>query len=123
MRKFYALHFAVALAFATASTGAFAHALLDHASPGVGSTVSGSPREIALSFTQNLVAGFSGAKLVAAGGGAVPLGKAVVAPGEPQTMHLSVGRALKPGGYTVEWHAVSVDTHRTSGAYRFTVAP
>ena len=69
------------------------------------------------------MAGFSGAKLVAAGGGAVPLGKAVVAPGDPQTMHLSVGRALKPGGYTVEWHAVSVDTHRTSGAYRFTVAP
>jgi hypothetical protein len=112
----------LALAAAGVSTGAFAHAVLDHASPGVGARVSASPGEIAISFSQQIVAGFSGATLTAADGGAVPLGKAVVT-GDPQTIHMSLGRALKPGTYVVEWHAVSVDSHRTSGSYRFTVAP
>jgi methionine-rich copper-binding protein CopC len=30
---------------------------------------------------------------------------------------------LQPGTYTVKWVAVSVDTHRTEGSFRFTVAP
>jgi len=30
---------------------------------------------------------------------------------------------LKPGTYLVSWHVVSVDTHRTSGTYKFTVTP
>ena len=38
--------------------------------------------------------------------------------------HLAVGVGpLPPGAYTVEWHAVSVDTHRTEGRFGFTVGP
>jgi methionine-rich copper-binding protein CopC len=33
-----------------------------------------------------------------------------------------VGHALKPGSYTVTWHVLSVDTHRTEGSYSFTVS-
>ena len=41
------------------SVAAHAHAFLDHASPLVGSTVASAPREISLTFTQNLEAAFS----------------------------------------------------------------
>jgi methionine-rich copper-binding protein CopC len=32
-------------------------------------------------------------------------------------------KALRPGTYRVSWHAVSIDTHRTEGAFTFTVKP
>ena len=101
---------------------AWAHAFLDHATPGVGSTIQGSPSQLSLSFTQNIVASFSGVTVTTAEGGAVPTGKAVVDPSDPATLHVSIGK-LKPGTYVVNWHVVSVDTHHTSGAYKFTVSP
>lgn len=120
--------FLIAVASVAAATMAFvapatAHAFLDHASPSVGSTVQGSPGEIALTFSEKIVAGFSGASLTTAEGAAIPTGKAVVEPSSPETLHVSVGQKLKPGNYVVNWHAVSVDTHRTSGTFKFTVAP
>jgi copper resistance protein C len=102
---------------------ALAHAMLDHAAPGVGSTVPAAPGEIALSFSERVVAGFSGASLATAEGAAIPTGKAVVDASSPETLHVPIGQKLKPGTYVVTWHAVSVDTHRSSGTYRFTVAP
>ncbi len=77
---------------------------------------------MSLSFTQNIVASFSGVTVTTAEGGAVPTGKAVVDPSDPATLHVSIGK-LKPGTYVVNWHVVSVDTHHTSGAYKFTVSP
>jgi methionine-rich copper-binding protein CopC len=42
--------------------------------------------------------------------------------GDPH--RLAVGLApLQPGQYTVNWHATSVDTHKTEGSYNFTIAP
>jgi methionine-rich copper-binding protein CopC len=32
-------------------------------------------------------------------------------------------RPLRPGRYRVAWHAVSVDDHRTQGAYSFVIKP
>ncbi len=113
----------VAFACAFVATAAFAHAFLDHAVPGVGATVSASPSELELSFTQNIVPAFSGVEIAAAGGGAVPTSKPAVDSGSPNVIHVRLGHALKPGVYIVSWHVVSVDTHRTSGSYKFTVAP
>ena len=104
-----------------AATGAYAHALLDHAVPGVGATAPTSPRELEISFTQDIVAAFSGATLATADGAAVATGKAAVNPAN--TLRVPIGHALKPGTYVVRWHVVSVDTHHTSGSYKFTVAP
>jgi methionine-rich copper-binding protein CopC len=110
-----------ALACALASSPAFAHAFLDKAIPAVGSTVNGSPSELQLSFTENVVPAFSGVRVTAEGGGAVPAGKPTLGPAN--TLHVRLGHALKPGVYEVSWHVISVDTHHTSGTYRFTVAP
>jgi methionine-rich copper-binding protein CopC len=43
-------------------------------------------------------------------------------PGDAERLEVPL-RKLGPGTYTVHWRAVSVDTHRTQGTYRFTVAP
>jgi methionine-rich copper-binding protein CopC len=102
---------------------AWAHAMLDHAVPAVGGTVQGAPGELQIAFTQNIVASFSGAELKTAEGAAIPTGKAAVDPANPKVMRVPVGQKLKPGLYVVTWHVVSVDSQRSSGSYKFTVAP
>jgi copper resistance protein C len=121
MQKFLKLLVAATFACACAATVAYAHAFLDKAVPAVGGTVTGSPSELTLSFTQDIVIAFSGVSVAGPGGEAVPVGKPSLA--APNTMHVHLSRPLKPGTYLVSWHVVSVDTHPTSGTYRFTVAP
>jgi copper resistance protein C len=116
-------HFLTTLACVFAATAAFAHAFLDHAVPGVGATVTASPSELQLSFTQDIVPAFSGVQLATAEGGAIATGKAAIDPGSANTLHVRLAHPLKPGVYTVHWHVVSVDTHPSSGTYKFTVAP
>jgi methionine-rich copper-binding protein CopC len=75
---------------------AFAHALLRSAEPAVGATVKTAPQNLDQGRVQ----------------GDPSDGKRLIVPLKP----------LKPGVYTVIWHAVSVDTHKTEGRFRFTVA-
>ncbi|WP_294541672.1 copper homeostasis periplasmic binding protein CopC [uncultured Rhodoblastus sp.] len=121
--KYFRTLVLAALACVFAAASASAHAFLDHAVPAVGATVSGSPGEIELVFTQDIVPAFSGAEILVAGGGAVPSAKAAASAGNPAALRLRLGQALKSGVYIVNWHVVSVDTHRSSGSYKFTVAP
>jgi methionine-rich copper-binding protein CopC len=113
----------VTIACVFAATAALAHAFLDHAVPGVGATVQGAPGEIILSFTEEIAPAFSGASVVSVEGVAVPTGKATVNAASRNILHIPIGQKLKPGVYVVNWHAVSVDTHRSTGSYKFTVAP
>ena len=119
--------FAAALAVTFASPGftasAWAHAFLDHAVPPVGSTSPSAPGELSLSFSEKIVPAFSGASLSSAAGASIPTGQAGIGPSDPATLHVALGRKLAPGTYVVHWHVVSVDTHRTSGSYKFTIAP
>ncbi len=101
-----------------APIAAHAHAFLDHATPGVGATVGTSPSDLELSFTQNVVVALSSVS-VAGADGAVPISKPTAA--IPDTLRVHLTRALPPGTYTVTWRVVSVDTHPTSGSFRFTV--
>lgn len=110
-------------ALAMAATAVFAHAQLMKASPPVGGAVKASPSEIRLKFTEGLEPRFSGIILSEEGGAAVPIGKANVEPGDASTFVAPIPQPLKPGAYTVTWHAVSVDTHKTQGSYQFTVQP
>ena len=108
------------LAFALmGAPSAFAHAMLESASPPVGGTVA-APSEIRITFSEGIEPKFSGVAL-SGPGGAVPTGKASVAPGDDKQLIVKVGKTLAPGTYTVKWHAVSVDTHHTQGDFDFTV--
>ena len=94
-----------------------AHAFLDHATPLVGSTVRTAPREVVLSFTQNLEAAFSSVQVTDANGARVDQGKAQI---NGSTMRVGL-KSLSPGTYKVHWHALSVDTHTTEGNFGFQV--
>jgi len=105
------------LAVLFGTTAAHAHAFLDHASPLVGSTVASAPREVSLTFTQNLESAFSSVQVTDANGGRVDQGKAQVS---GNTMRVGL-KSLSPGTYRVRWQALSVDTHKTEGNFTFTV--
>jgi methionine-rich copper-binding protein CopC len=94
-----------------------AHAMLDHATPLVGSTVPSAPHEVSLTFTQNLEAAFSTIEVTDGNGARVDQGKTQVS---GNTMRIGV-KALQPGSYKVHWHALSVDTHTTQGTFGFQV--
>jgi len=119
MRRSYSFIGAVCLASLLPGT-AFAHAFLDRAVPSVGTTVGTSPVELELTFTEDIVPAFSGVR-VTGPSGAVAIGAPVFGPAN--SLHVRLLHALKPGAYMVSWHVVSVDTHRTQGTYKFTVAP
>jgi methionine-rich copper-binding protein CopC len=100
---------------------AFGHAFLDHAAPPVGSTLSTAPDRVRLWFTQQLEPAFSGIEVDDANGARVDDGKVTLDPNDATS--LSVGlKPLGPGTYTVRWHVVSVDTHRTEGTLTFEIA-
>jgi methionine-rich copper-binding protein CopC len=99
------------------ATVAQAHAFLDHAEPRVGSTVQTAPRELSLSFTEELEPAFSTVEVRDANGARVDQGKARVS---ASVMRVGL-KPLPPGTYMVQWHALSVDTHKTEGSFSFHV--
>ena len=108
------------IAFAALGGEAFAHAMLKSARPGVGSTFATSPRTLELDFSEGVVPSFSGIVLHDQDGRVVRLGP--LAKGSSATTLVApIVGSLSDGTYTVTWHAVSVDTHRTQGSFRFTV--
>lgn len=114
--------FRLATAFALLAlspAAAHAHAVLDHASPSVGSTVS-APREVHLYFTQALEPRFSVAQLRSSSGAVIGTGH--VDQADPKQIVIPV-RGLAPGRYKVDWKVLSVDTHRTEGNFGFEVKP
>jgi methionine-rich copper-binding protein CopC len=98
------------------STTAFAHARLDHAEPPVGSTVAASPGAVVLYFTEKLEPKFSGGEVRNGAGARVDGGASV----SGNVMRISVG-GLSRGSYSVTWHVLSVDTHKTQGSFTFRV--
>jgi copper resistance protein C len=100
-----------------ATSGASAHAMLDHAEPRVGNKVATPPHEVTLWFTQNLEPAFSTITVTDSAGKRVDTGKTLVS-----GSRMSV--SLRPGGsgtYHVKWHVISVDTHATDGSFTFQV--
>jgi methionine-rich copper-binding protein CopC len=100
---------------------AHAHARLLSAAPAAGGETQGSPAELRLTFSEGVIAKLSGAMVKDAAGKSVDAGPASSAPGDRRKLIVPITAALHPGVYTVNWHAVSPDTHRTMGQYSFTV--
>jgi copper resistance protein C len=100
---------------------ALAHAHLDHAAPRVGSTVTPSPKEVVLWFTEKLEPAFSSIEVRNAQGELVSVGKATVI-GDRTQLRVPL-KTLPKGTYKVMWRVLSVDTHRTEGNFTFGVGP
>jgi methionine-rich copper-binding protein CopC len=75
-----------------------------------------------LTFTEDLVAKFSGLTVKDQAGHPVETASPSVDPNHKRQLVVPIPSALPPGTYDVDWHAVSVDTHRVSGHFSFKVA-
>jgi methionine-rich copper-binding protein CopC len=100
---------------------AHAHPTLETTDPGQRATVP-SPKEIRLTFTEDLIAKFSGLTVKDQGGQLVETASPIVDPNHRRQLIVPITKALPPGTYDVDWHAVSVDTHKVSGHFSFKVA-
>ena len=100
---------------------AYAHPALKAADPAQDATVS-SPKEIRLTFTEDLIAKFSGLTVKDQSGHLVETASPSVDPSHKSQLVVRISKPLAPGSYDVDWHAVSVDTHKVSGRFSFKVA-
>jgi methionine-rich copper-binding protein CopC len=101
---------------------ALAHAMLDHASPPVGSSTATAPASVALWFTEKLEPAFSTIEVRNTTGSVVSSGKAQVDRADRTQLRVSL-KPLAAGTYKVIWRVLSVDTHRTQGDFTFRVGP
>ena len=103
-----------------AGQAASAHAKLVGATPAMGTTTKIAPRTLDLMFSEQISGKLSGATVKGADGNVIPLTTATGKAGKD--LMVSLKAPLKPGIYTVDWHAVaSDDGHRTSGTYKFKI--
>ena len=106
---------------ATVGRMAWAHPVLEASDPGQGATVS-SPKEIRLTFTENLIAKFSGLTIKDQSGRPIGTASPSVDPNDKRQLIVPISTPLPPGAYDVDWHAVGADTHRVTGHFSFRVA-
>ena len=103
-------------------SAALAHPELQSADPAAGAPVATSPKQIRITFNENVIPQFSGVEVKDHAGKVITTGKATTDPANKKQLVVPVQEQLPPGDYKVEWHAVSDDTHRVKGSYSFSVA-
>lgn len=101
----------------------WAHAHLESAQPPVDSTVGQAPQRVQIHFTEKLEPKLASLSVKNAAGQRVDDGKPQVAATDARQLSVALTPALPPGTYAVDWAITSVDTHRTTGQYKFTVKP
>ena len=111
-----------ALAVGTLVTEAYAHPRLEASTPAADAKLNNAPKEIRMTFSEKLIERFTGLELKGGNGKTIPTGKLNLVDNNPKQMMVPIRPSLGKGTYTVAWHAVSADTHRVSGTFRFTVA-
>ena len=97
---------------------ASAHSELKTASPAAGSTVTGTPDEIVLTFTETLNPTKSSIILLDSAG--KELGRAGVDPADDTVMRLTPP-TLEPGAYEIDWTSVALDNDLLRNKVKFTV--
>lgn len=109
----------LALGLSLSATAALAHAHLTAEMPTAKSTVA-APTALMLTFSEDVNIKFTGVKITGPN-------KAEVKQGTPSlnadetVLTIPVDGTLAAGTYTVDWHALSNDGHKTHGTYTFTV--
>jgi copper transport protein len=96
---------------------AFAHATLEHTSPGFEQRLGSSPRNLTLRFDQYVKALPRSLQLYSSHGG-IPVADLR---SDGRDLEGTLPTRLRRGGYTVRWHALSGDGHVVSGVFTFGV--
>lgn len=116
-----ALRASVFVAGFLVSAAAFAHAHLQQQTPAADSTVAASPASLTLSFSEGIETAFSAVTLTGPQQNAIATGKLARSDSNKAQLIVPLTQSLSAGEYTVDWHVVSVDGHKTKGQYHFTV--
>ena len=108
------------------STAALAHAHLESQLPAADSEVT-SPKDLRLTFSEGVEEKFTKVAISLDGPGEsteiIQTQSVATDPADKKVLVVVPAMPLAPGKYKVEWHAVSVDTHKSEGIYRFKVTP
>jgi methionine-rich copper-binding protein CopC len=103
------------------ATGALAHAHLKNQTPAADSQAADAPRALTLTFSEGVEAKFSGLTLTGPEQAKIATGPASVDEKDNTQLVVPLEQPLASGNYTVDWHVVSVDGHKTKGQYHFSV--
>jgi methionine-rich copper-binding protein CopC len=125
-QRFKHVFTAAALLVSLSASNAFAHAHMESQLPAADSTVT-APKELRLTFSEGIEEKFTKVSITSTTPGGKTLVEAVPGvatdPADKKTLIVTPAAPLAAGEYKVEWHAVSVDTHKSEGSYSFTVSP
>ena len=114
------LNTAALLTLMAGASAAFAHAHLEQSTPAADSTVS-NVKEQRLVFTEGVEQAFT--KVVLTHDQApVAVSSIKTEPANKKILIVTPAQPLPAGTYNVKWNAVSVDTHKSTGDYSFTVS-
>ncbi len=105
------------------SSVAFAHAVPRTEEPPAGATVAVAPAGVTITFSESVDPRFSGIVVENAAAQRVDDGRNTLDPDNKKRLRVGLRQPVAPGSYTVIWHALSTDGHRTQGRYRFSVTP
>lgn len=122
MRSARLLFVAASIAAGGAET-ASAHALPKMEDPPAGTAVAKPPTRIAITFSEAVDLHFSGIIVRNAQGQRVDRGDDKPDPHDAARLSVGLKHDLAAGTYSVTWHALDTDGHRTQGNYSFSVAP
>ncbi|MFE7128099.1 copper resistance CopC/CopD family protein [Streptomyces sp. NPDC057617] len=108
--------------FTVLSGTASAHAALTGSSPGDGAVVATAPKDITLTFSEQVAMGDNSIRVLDPDSKRADAGK-IRDLGAGGTVRYGVGLrpGLPDGTYTVAWQAVSADSHPVSGAFTFSI--
>lgn len=101
---------------------ALAHGTLQRATPGDGDQLSAVPRELRLTFTEDVEVDLTRLALTGPGG-RVALAPLELAPDSATVVVAGIEGSLVAGTYSVEWQVVGNDGHPVRGEYSFSIAP
>lgn len=103
------------------TSAAFAHAHLKQVSPGADTQVTPEVKALTLQFSEGIELNFSGVTLTGPQNAVIKTAPVKQDAKGSQQMVVPLLQPLPAGDYTVDWHVVSVDGHKTKGQYRFSV--
>ena len=121
MSKMTSMAAVTMIAVSLFGSAAYAHPELQSAEPAAGAAMTTSPKQIRITFNENLIPKMSGVEVKDQIGKIIPTGKAATDPANKKLLIVPLTEQLPPGDYKVEWHAVSDDTHRVKGSFSFSV--
>ena len=110
----------VFLASTLVTPSVLAHAHLKQQIPAADSLVT-APQALTLSFSEGIEPGFSGVVVTDAQKQVIRTGPATRDEKNKTQLTVPLEQTLTSGIYQVDWHVVSVDGHKTTGSYHFSV--